>query len=274
MNLFIEWKNIHYRVALTQIIDLSIPLNFQGPQPNFFHAPHATSAPLQVPGFSGSVAQKASCNVHSIHIIPHCNGTHTENIYHVLHESLPNAFIAPPIFLPAQLITVAPIAASACDERYDPVLQSDDKVITASQLKDKLEAIAYDIPALILRTSLNDPTKQHRHYDDTAMPAFFTHEAMRYIVSRGVQHLLVDLPSIDRMHDEGKLSNHRIFWNMPPGSTELHPEAAIERTITELIYVPDHVDDGFYLLNLQLPHWLTDAVPSRPVIYPIELANK
>ena len=35
---------------------------------------------------------------------------------------------------------------------------------------------------------------------------------MNYIVSLGVQHLLVDTPSVDRLLDDGNLSAHNIFW--------------------------------------------------------------
>jgi hypothetical protein len=45
----------------------------------------------------------------------------------------------------------------------------------------------------------------------------------------------------------------------------LHPR--LNATITELIYVPEHISDGLYALNLQCPNLQTDAVPSRPVIY-------
>ena len=45
---------------------------------------------------------------------------------------------------------------------------------------------------------------------------------MEYIVELGINHLLVDLPSIDRIYDEGKLANHRIFWNVEPGSFEIN----------------------------------------------------
>ncbi len=41
-------------------------------------------------------------------------------------------------------------------------------------------------------------------------------------------------------------------------------------TITELIYVPDHVPDGEYLLNLQIAPFNADASPSRPIIFPID----
>ena len=43
-------------------------------------------------------------------------------------------------------------------------------------------------------------------------PSFFSIDAMEYIVSLGVEHLLVDTPSVDRLLDEGNLSAHNIFW--------------------------------------------------------------
>ena len=38
-------------------------------------------------------------------------------------------------------------------------------------------------------------------------------------------------------------------------------------TITEMIYVDDKIKDGHYLLNLQIPSFVSDAAPSRPIIY-------
>ena len=43
-------------------------------------------------------------------------------------------------------------------------------------------------------------------------PAFFSIESMKYIVSLGIKHLLVDMPSVDRLFDDGILSAHNIFW--------------------------------------------------------------
>ena len=34
-----------------------------------------------------------------------------------------------------------------------------------------------------------------------------------------------------------------------------------------MIYVPDCISDGSYLLNLQIPAFLSDAAPSRPILY-------
>ncbi len=40
-------------------------------------------------------------------------------------------------------------------------------------------------------------------------------------------------------------------------------------TITEMIYVSDEVEDGDYILNLQIASFENDASPSKPVLYKI-----
>ena len=97
-------------------------------------------------------------------------------------------------------------------------------------------------------------------------PCFFSIEAMEYIVSLGVQHLLVDSPSVDRLFDEGRLSSHNIFWETK--GEGLNP-AAQNKTITEMIFATDSLEDGQYLLNLQIPAFVSDAAPSRPILYKI-----
>lgn len=77
----------------------------------------------------------------------------------------------------------------------------------------------------------------------------------------GIRHLLIDLPSVDREKDEGKLSAHKAFWNYP-GDAVRH-----DATITELIFVENSVQDGLYLLNLQLLNLQLDVSPSRPLLY-------
>lgn len=119
---------------------------------------------------------------------------------------------------------------------------------------------------MIIRTLPNEDSKLSRVYDENNIPPYFTPEAMQFIVECGFKHLLVDLPSIDRLFDEGKLLNHRIFWNVEPGSLEVNPETRINSTITEMIYVPNDVADGEYLLNLQIAPFETDASPSRPIL--------
>jgi kynurenine formamidase len=131
-----------------------------------------------------------------------------------------------------------------------------------------VDADAAFLGALVLRTLPNDASKRHRRYPDEP-PPYLSHEAMAYIVSLGVRHLLLDLPSVDRAFDEGRLSAHRIFWEMEPAGHSAVEGPASSRTITELIYVDDTVPDGRYLLDLQIAPFVADAAPSRPVLYPV-----
>ena len=42
-----------------------------------------------------------------------------------------------------------------------------------------------------------------------------------------------------------------------------------DKTITEMLFVPDEVPDGIALLNLQVPALSGDAAPSRPMLLPV-----
>jgi hypothetical protein len=105
------------------------------------------------------------------------------------------------------------------------------------------------------------------------MPAYFSLEAMALVAALGVEHLLVDLPSVDRLMDEGRLAGHRVFWGLPAGSADPAGATRPGATITEMIFVPDQVPDGPYALSLQIAAWASDAAPSRPVLYPVEKAT-
>ena len=65
--------------------------------------------------------------------------------------------------------------------------------------------------------------------------------------------------------DDGKLSAHHAFWQYPH-NTQLH------RTITEMIYVPNTVYDGSYLLNIQIASFESDASPSKPLLFQLNVA--
>jgi len=80
--------------------------------------------------------------------------------------------------------------------------------------------------------------------------------------------LLIDLPSVDKEHDEGKLLSHKAFWNVKDVN-DLNADARMNCTITEMIYVDDSILDGSYFLNLQIASFENDASPSKPVLYKI-----
>ena len=82
--------------------------------------------------------------------------------------------------------------------------------------------------------------------------------------------LVVDLPSLDRADDGGRLAAHREYWGLPPGADDAAQAARGQALVTELAFVPDAVPDGLYLLDLQVPAFGADAAPSRPVLYPLQ----
>jgi arylformamidase len=101
--------------------------------------------------------------------------------------------------------------------------------------------------AVVIRTLPNTDEKKKANYSGHN-PPYLTPAAMRFLRQRGVKHVLVDLPSVDREEDEGKLVSHREFWSNEKGELQLDSK----RTITELCYVPNDVEDGLYVLNLQV----------------------
>ncbi|MFN2501773.1 MAG: cyclase family protein [Pyrinomonadaceae bacterium] len=248
-------------------IDISIRLIFDGDQPNAFGVETARARPCEAGALVGDTRRGGSCNFEQITLIPHCNGTHTECVGHITNERISVIDCIKDVMVPALLASVAPEALEAGEapEAYPFSLTSEDRLITRSVLERKI-GDNHDAKALIVRTLPNDDSKLTRRYGDE-IPPFFSTEAMEFIVECGFEHLLVDLPSIDRTVDGGQLSNHRIFWNVAPGSFETNPDSRINSTITELIYVPDSVPDGEYLLNLQIAPFASDASPSRPVLF-------
>lgn len=256
-------------VDLARPFDLSVELDFQGPQVRHFSAPRASSQPYSVPGFSGSVARGASCNCDSMTLIPHCNGTHTESAGHLTLEPLHAQRIVPRGLLPALLLTIGTVPPGRTAESSDPRPQPNDHLVTREALQAAWPAAPPLRPrGLVIRTLPNDPAKRARDYSDLT-PPYLTREAAAYLVERGIEHLVVDLPSIDRAHDEGRLTAHRIFFGLPPGDAVLAHAKRSQCTLTELAYVADDVADGSYLLQLQVPAINGDAVPSRPLLYPL-----
>jgi kynurenine formamidase len=138
-------------------------------------------------------------------------------------------------------------------------MKKGDLVITPESLGSFDNINKYE--SLIIRTLPNNLTKIQQNYSATN-PPYLLPEAMALIAKSGIQHLLIDLPSVDRESDEGRLTCHKIFWNYPE-------KIDLKKTITEIIYIPDSVVDGEYLLELQMAPFVNDASPSRPVIYQI-----
>jgi kynurenine formamidase len=235
-----------YLANLNNPIDISIPLRAGEENVNAWHSPPVLIEAVIMGDWIGDVSKGGSVNFRNVRLNPHGNGTHTECVGHISAESYHLNDSLKKFHFISQLISVEP-------EQYE-----DDLIITPSKVKDRIEA---DVEALVIRTLPNDNSKLKRKYTGTN-PPYLTGEAIAHIRNKGVKHLLVDVPSVDREQDDGKLLAHHQFWNYPA-------DPDTEATITELIYVPDDVKDGLYLLNLQITSIENDASPSKPVLFPL-----
>jgi kynurenine formamidase len=266
----VSWEGGEALTDLSHPVDIAIHLEFSNDQPRHFGAPAANTQPFAVPGFPGAVAAGASCNCNIITLIPHCNGTHTECAGHLTTERLDAHRLVPPELIPAVLTSIEPIDASATRETTEPTPQPGDKLITRAALEAAWRRRPPFQPrALVIRTLPNDSRKAALDYTNLN-PPYLSREAAESLVAHGIEHLVVDLPSIDRAHDEGRLTAHRVFFGLPRGSTSLALAQRARCTVTELAFIPAEVADGPYLLQIQVPAIAGDAVPSRPLLYVFE----
>ena len=270
MKLHIDLSGKSYSLDLENPVDLSIPLRFNEAQPNTYGVPPAVSKAYEDEHFIGDTRRGGSCNFEVQTLTPHCNGTHTECAGHISLERISVSRTLKDLLIPSTLITIEPERADNTPESYVPDKSKDDFLITAKQLYYKLNDSPKEfLKGVIIRTLPNEDSKKSRNYDK--QPAsFFSMEAMDYIAELGVDHLVVDIPSVDRAFDEGKLSAHHLFWAVPQGSHDIDPDAYSLKTITEMVFIPNDVADGNYFLNIQIPAFVADAAPSRPILYRIQ----
>ena len=260
-------------VDLAHPVSLAIEVTFTARDPRHFGAPGASAQPLVVAGFSGSVAAGASCNCSTITLTPHCNGTHTECAGHLTRQPLDAFRIVPVGLVPALVVTVTPEPADATADTSRPPARAHDRLITHRVLADAWSAAASRSQAspraLVMRTRQNAAA----HPTSDTPPPYLSYEAALWIVAREIEHLVVDLPSLDRTQDQGALTAHRVFFGLPPASHELERARRAQCTVTELARVPQSLPDGEYLLELQVPALAGDAVPSRPLLYPLQTCS-
>ena len=239
-------KGNTYTADLYQPIDISIPLEPGTDKVNCFFAPPVEIWPVVAGDFIGSTEEGSPVNFKNVKINPHGNGTHTECVGHIARKKYTINQCLKIFHHVVRLVTIEPAE-----------LPNGDRVILREQLDEILET--WDVNAVIVRTLPNDTSKLKRNYSGTN-PPYFHPEAITFLVEKGIDHLLTDLPSVDREQDEGKLLAHKAFWQYPDNVRD-------QATITELIYVSNEVEDGLYLLNFQITSLELDASPGKPVIY-------
>lgn len=248
-----KYKDQDYECDLSKPLDISIPIG----QVKCFYATDFKINPYVAGDFIGAVKAGAPVNFFDVQFNPHGNGTHTECVGHIttLQESV-NENLKRFHFI-AQLVSV-PLTKKS----------NGDHIITKAALK---AVCPTNLPeAIVIRTKPNRKNKLTADYSGTN-PPYMDITAMKFLVEKGVKHLLIDLPSVDKEKDNGKLAAHHIFWNV---ENKQASKTRKDCTITELIYVPNSIKDGLYLLNLQIPSLSLDAAPSKPVLYPLKKIPK
>ena len=247
MKATIEYNSRKIEVNISNPIDISIPIDVSRKNVNAWYVGEPKIFPEEIDGEVVKVSEGAVVNFNNIHFNPHSHITHTECVGHItkkVHSINKNLKYF--IFL-AEVVTIAPL------------FHNGDFIIGVKQLKTALRNKKRD--AIVIRTLPNLEEKKSMQYSNTN-PTYLSEKAAIYLREKGIKHLLIDLPSVDKEKDDGNLLSHNAFWNTAG-------EIRMDATITEFIYVPNSVEDGEYLLNLMIAPFENDATPSKPILYEI-----
>ncbi len=240
----LQYDGVNYETDLHIGEDLSIPLEAGPGHVTAWYVDPIRIEPVKMGEWTGEVRHGASVNFRNIFFNPHGHGTHTESVGHITPEIHSVNKSLHQYFYFAEVISV-PLQ-----------LDKDDELITKKEIENRIQ---YFTDALIIRTVPNSEDKLVKQYSNSN-PPYLEEAAAVYLREHNIKHLLLDLPSVDREQDGGKLLAHHAFWNYPNATR-------FDATITEMIFVKDSIQDGLYLLNLQTAPFENDASPSRPVLF-------
>ena len=247
-------------IDLSKPIDISIPITNDEHNPIAWYQNAPEIKPVVMGDWIGKVSEgKSSTNFNNLLFNPHAHGTHTECLGHITKEFYSINQSLKEFFFWATLISV------------QPEKKGEDVVISKAQIEKALHSFSNSEmkpEAIVIRTLPNETSKKSFKYSNTN-PPYMSEAAALFLRECGIQHLLIDLPSVDKEKDDGKLLAHKAFWNVTDVN-QLNEDARLSCTITEMIFVPNEIADGIYLLNLQIASFENDASPSKPILYSIQ----
>ncbi len=234
-------------------VDLSVPVNPHSGLPRAWYKGPASVEPVRSDHWVGSVAEGGAVNFRDLSFNPHAHGTHTETREHIHDAFQPidarARSAALPFILPAFFIEAAPEQRGKNWE------------VSLSALVPFIQDIETLKPsALVLKCTNGDVL---RDWSDSN-PPFLEDGFAEQLCLLGIEHLLIDLPSVDQEVDGGHLRAHNAFFG-PAASPR--PNA----TISELLGIPNGLSQGPGLLALQVAPVVNDAAPSRPVWFPAQV---
>ena len=243
----IQYNSRKLQIDLTQPIDISIPLRASKSNVSAWYVDPPKIEPEMDGEWIATVKEGACINFNNISFNPHAHGTHTECVGHITEKVHSINQNLKQFFFLAEVITVAPESLNG------------DAVISKKQIQFALGNKKRD--AIVIRTIPNTNEKLSAQYSHTN-PPYLLKDAAVYLREKGVKHLLIDLPSVDKEKDDCQLLAHNAFWNTKG-------KLRLDATITELIYVPNTVEDGEYFIDIQIAPFENDATPSKPILYKI-----
>ena len=229
-------------------IDISIPIDTTKENVNAWYIDDPKIYAEQFGDEVIKVSEGAPVNFNSIQFNPHSHITHTECVGHITEKIHSVNQNLKRLFFLAEVVTVAP-------ERL-----GEDEVISKKQLQSVLGNKKRE--AIVIRTLPNVGSEKRSKRYSNSNPPYLLEEAAIYLREKGIQHLLIDLPSVDKEKDDGLLLAHNAFWNT-------QGEIRLEATITEFIFVSNKIEDGTYFLNLMIAPFENDASPSKPILYKV-----
>lgn len=244
----IQRKTTKHQIDLSKPLDISIPLRATKENVNAWYLEEPKIEPVRADDWVGSVKEGGDVNFNNIYFNPHSHGTHTECVGHITEEVHSINEHLKQFFFHAELITVVPEKKG-----------ENDYIISKKQLQNSIGNKKRE--AIVIRTLPNFEEKRQRQYSHTN-PPYIEEAAAIYLREKGIKHLLIDLPSVDKEKDGGELLAHNAFWNTAG-------DIRMDATITEFIYVANAIEDGAYYVNIQIAPFENDASPSKPVLYKI-----
>ena len=253
-----QLNNTEY-IDSSDVIDISIPMH-TGPNPVLaWYCDPLKLTPVMTDRFIGDVNHGGAVNFRHLQMNPHAHGTHTECVGHISKEFYSINKCLKEFHFRGVVVSVNPEKVNNFEH------DEEDNIVTRELIISACQGFIEDIKesqVLIVRTIPNQKNKLSFNYSNTN-PTYFSKEAIDYINEIGISHLMVDLPSIDREEDSGQLIGHHTFWGYPNNTRA-------DKTITELIYVDNQVDDGRYVVNIQITALENDASPSKITLYEIK----
>ena len=238
-----------YQIDLSEPLDISISIDVLKENINAWYVGEPEIKPVKEGDWIGSVSKGADVNFNNISFNPHAHITHTECVGHITKQIHSVNKNLQTFFFLAEVVTIMP-----------KEIKNGDFVITKAQLEKILKG--KESEAVVIRTLPNSDKKTSTRYSNTN-PPYLLEAAASYLKEIGIKHLLIDLPSVDKEKDEGKLLAHNAFWNTAN-------EIRFDATITEFVYVKNSIKDGAYFLNLMIAPFENDATPSKPILYKIQ----